>query len=130
MIDSDGLLGYKGKYDNVDFVESVKYTKLLPEGEYYTKLIINDYHSKLLHLRVSQTLVHTWKEYWILHGRSQVKKILNLCRVCCCTEGNPFRCPECLLGQKRESTKPYALNILDLITLDLCTLSSILMFQI
>jgi len=59
MIDSEGLLRCKGRYDNVDLAESVKYPKVLPKGEYYTKLIINDYHSRLIHLAgIPNTCAH------------------------------------------------------------------------
>ena len=61
--------------------------------EHYTKLVIDDYHSKFLHSGVSQTS-QTRKKYWIPHGRSQVKKVLSQCRVCCWTEGNPFKMPK------------------------------------
>ena len=89
MIDNDGLLQCKGRYDNVNLTEGARYPKLLHKSEHYTRLVIEDYHSKLLHSGVSQTLAHTRKEYWIPHGRSQVKKVLYQCRVCRRTEGNP-----------------------------------------
>jgi len=94
---------------------SVKYPKLLPKGENYTKLIINDYHSKLIYLGVSQTLAHTRKEYWIPHNRSQVKKILNQCRVCRHTERNPFKIPRMPLWPKERVNKalPFEYTGLD-----------------
>ena len=79
MIDNDGLLQCKGRYNNVNLTEGARYPKLLHKSEHYTRLVIEDYHSKLLHSGVSQTLAHTRKEYWIPHGRSQVKKVLNQC---------------------------------------------------
>ena len=93
MIDNDGLLRCKGRYDNVNLEETTKYPKLLPKGEHYIRLVIEDYHCKFLHSGVSQTLAHTRKEYWIPHGRSQVKKVLKHCRICRRTEGNPFKMP-------------------------------------
>ena len=93
VIDNDGLLRCKGRYDNVNLTDGARYPKLLHESKHYTRLVIENYHSKLLHSGVSQTLAHTWKEYWIPHGRSKVKKVLNQCRVCCRTEGNPYKMP-------------------------------------
>ena len=91
VIDNDGLLRCKGRYDNVNLTDGARYPKLLHKSEHYTRLVIEDYHSKLLHSGVSQTLAHTRKEYWIPHGRSKVKKVLNQCRVCRRTEGNPYK---------------------------------------
>ena len=93
VIDNDGLLRCKGRYDNVNLTDGARYPKLLHKSEHYTRLVIEDYHSKLLHSGVSQTLAHTRKEYWIPHGRSKVKKVLNQCRVCRRTEGNPYKMP-------------------------------------
>ena len=92
-VDDDGILRCKGRYDNVDVAESVKYPKLLPKDQHFTKLVIEDYHSKSLHSGVSQTLSHIRKEYWIPSGHSQVKRTLNQCRICRRTEGNPFKMP-------------------------------------
>ena len=129
MIDNDGLLRCNGRYDNVNLTESVKYPKLLHKSEHYTRLVIEDYHSKLLQSGVSQTLACTRREYWIPHGRSQVKKILNQCRVCHHNEGNPLRFPECLLGIQRELMKLCPSSILGSITLGLCTLNITVMLQ-
>lgn len=94
MIDSNGLLRCKGRYCNVGLSENAKHPKLLHKEDHYMRLVIEDYHCKYLHSGVSQTLAHTRKEYWVPSGRAQVKKILNQCRVCRCTEGNPFKMPK------------------------------------
>jgi len=87
VIDDDGVIQCKGRYENVDVADNAKYPKLLHKKEHYTKLVIEDYHRKFLH---SEARSRTRKEYWIPQGRSQVKKLLNQCRVCSRTEGNPF----------------------------------------
>jgi len=68
VIDDDGILRCKGRYENVDVADNTKYPKLLHKKEHYTKLVIEDYHNKFLHSGVSQTLSHTRKEYWIPQG--------------------------------------------------------------
>ena len=93
VINDDGLLRCKGRYDNVGLSEDARYPKLLHKNDHYTKLVIEYYHGMYLHSGVTQTLAHTRKEYWIPQGRSQVKTTLNQCRVCRRTEGNPFRMP-------------------------------------
>ena len=68
--------------------------KLLPAKEYYTRLVIEDCHCKTMHSGVSQTLAETHKGYWIPQGRSQVKKVLNSCKVCRRVEGGSFSMPK------------------------------------
>ena len=106
IVDNGGIVQHRGRYENVDMAESVKCPKLLHKDERFTRLVIEDNHSKCLHPVVSQTLAR--KEHWIPSGHSQVKKILNQCRACHRSEGNPFKMPrmppwpkETLLGLRR-----------------------------
>ena len=78
IVDNDGIVRCRGRYENVDMAEGVKCPKLLHKESHIMRLVIEDYHSKCLHSGVSQTLAHTWKEYWIPSGCSQVKKILKV----------------------------------------------------
>jgi len=90
MIDDNGLLQCKGRYCNVGLSENAKHPKLLHKEDHYIRLVIEDYHCKYLH---SRALAQARKEYWVPSDRAQVKKVLNQCRVCRHTEGNPFRMP-------------------------------------
>ena len=60
IIDNDGIVQCRGRCENVDMAEGVKCPKLLHKDEHFTRLVIEDYHSKCLHSGVSQTLAHTW----------------------------------------------------------------------
>ena len=92
QLDHQVILQCYGRYKNANLDDEVKYPKLLPKKEHYTRLVIKDLHSKLFHAGVTQqTLAHIRKDYWITHGQSQVKKVLNQCRICRRTEGNPFK---------------------------------------
>ena len=94
IIDEHGLLRCRGRYENTELTQGARCPKLLPTAEYYTRLIIEDKHSKAMHSGVSQTLAQTRMEYWIPQGRSQVKKVVNNCKVCRRIEGGPFPMPK------------------------------------
>ena len=51
--------------------ESVKYPKRLPQHEYYTSLLIQYVHERLIHAGVSHTLASLHQEYWIVKGKSR-----------------------------------------------------------
>ena len=59
-----------------------------------TELIIKYYHDHLLHAGVSQTLSSIRNEFWIIQGRTVVKKVINKCAVCKLWEGGPFKTPK------------------------------------
>lgn len=82
IIDDQGVLRCQGRYQNVELTQGTRYPKLLPAKVYYTHLVIEDCHCRTMHSGVSQTLAETRKGYWIPQGRSQVKKVLNNCKVC------------------------------------------------
>ena len=81
-------------HENAELTQGSRYPKLLPAKEYYTRLVIEDCHCKTIHSGVSQTLAETRKGYWIPQGRSQVKKVLNSCKVCRRVEGGSFSMPK------------------------------------
>ena len=94
IIDDHGLLRCRGRYENAELTQGAGCPKLLPAVEYYTRLIIEDFHSKTMHSGVSQTLARTQMQYWIPQGRLQVKKVISNCKVCRRLEGGPFPMPK------------------------------------
>ena len=94
MIDDQGILRCKGRYQNSELTQGAKYPKLLPPKEYYTRLNIEEAYRKMFHSGVSQTLAEIRQEYWIPKGRSEVKRVLSRCQVCQIVEGGPYRMPQ------------------------------------
>ena len=94
IIDEQGILRCKGRYQNSELTQGAKCPKLLPPKEYFTKLNIEEVHSNMFHSGVSQTLAEIRQEYWILKGRSVVKRVLNGCKVCQIVEEGPYRMPQ------------------------------------
>ena len=93
QLDSNGLVRCHGRFGNAELTQGARFPKLLPKDEYFTELVINDVHAKILHSGVSQTLATIRQVYWIPQGRAAVKKVLSNCRICKRTEGHPFSMP-------------------------------------
>jgi len=92
--DTNGLLRCHGRFGNATGLnQSAKCPKLLPKDEHYTKLVIEDYHRRVFHAGVSQTLAQLRAEYWVPHGRSTVRKVLKRCKICCRCEGSAYKLP-------------------------------------
>ena len=94
MIDGQGVIRCQGRYQNAELSQGAKCLKFLPRKERYTELVIEDSHYNMLHAGVSQTLAEIRQNYWIPRGRSEVRKVLNNCKVCQQTEGGPFKMPK------------------------------------
>ena len=99
MVDDQGILRCKGRYQNSELIQGAKYPKPLLPKEHYTRQNTQEAHRKMFHSGVSQTLAVIRLEYWIPKGRSEVKagaKCVKLLRE------DPTGCHKCLHGQKRE----------------------------
>ena len=92
-MDELGILRCHGRYQNAEIPEGAKCPKLLPRQEYFTKLLIQYVHERLIHAGVSHTLASLRQEYWIIKGRREVKSVLSRCLVCRRHEGPSFSLP-------------------------------------
>jgi len=68
QLDDNYLLRCHGRYDNPNLNAETRCPKLLPRNEYFTYLVIKDYHERLYHAGASHTLAQTRTEYWIPQG--------------------------------------------------------------
>ena len=93
-IDKNGIIRCHGRFSNSDLTQGAKEPKPLPKREYFTKLVVEYYHQKILHSDVSQTLAQTRQEYWIPQGRALIRQILKNCQICRKVEGSSFAMPE------------------------------------
>ena len=60
---------------------------LLPSKGWFSELVIREYHNKVYHNGVRETLNVTRERYWVLRGREIVKKLVRRCVVCKKLEG-------------------------------------------
>lgn len=92
-IDKDQLLRCQGRFSNANWNPNMAFPKLLPSKSSFTRLVVNFQHCSLLHAGVSQTLSTLRQTYWIVHGRSVVKGIINKCSVCLRYSAKQFQYP-------------------------------------
>jgi len=96
FLDENGLIRSKGRLAkcfkfNFDLCNPI----LLPKDCHLTALIVEYFHDKSLHLGVSSTLNSVRNAgFWIPHGRSAVKRVLNSCSICKRFNSIPFRYPK------------------------------------
>ena len=114
-LDEDSLIRCHGRFVNVELPEEVKHPNLLPRKQHFTDLIIESYHKGLLHAGVTHTLSQLRHEYWIPHGRTEVKRVLRTCTICCRHEGGPYKMPPMALWPKSRVMKssPFSFVGLD-----------------
>ena len=87
--DENGILRCQGR-----FRRTYNSPKLLPKSSHFTNLVIKKGYKKLMHAGVSQTLSEARNEFWIIQGRSAVRKVLRQCLICIFWEGGPFKTPK------------------------------------
>ena len=89
-VDESGLLKCKGRINNSDLLIKQKNLILLPSKHRYVELLIKEFHHRVKHNGINDTLVALREKYWILHGRQAVKHIVKACVVCRRIEGPPY----------------------------------------
>ena len=92
-IDSQGLLRAHGRFINISMCSDTNYPKLLPRNDSYTSLVIRHMHERLLHSGIAHTLSQIRSEYWIIHGRREVFKVIRKCGICQKNEGGAYKMP-------------------------------------
>ncbi|KRX63834.1 hypothetical protein T09_1217 [Trichinella sp. T9] len=86
----NGLLRVGGRLQNSDMDAERKHLILLPSTHLVVMLLIKRVHERSLHAGTEQTLTDLRQRFWVLKGRSSVKRIVRQCRIC-----------------KRPSARPY-----------------------
>ena len=115
FIDEQGHIRCKGRFKNSCLFENVKSPKLLPRKDHFSELVVLDNHVKLLHSGVSHTLSRVRQEYWLLKGRTEVRRIILNCRLCRRIEGRPYKLPTMapLPKQRVTESSPFTFTGLD-----------------
>lgn len=72
--------GRIGQSDNIPYSQA--HPIILPAKEHFTTLLINYYHIKLLHSGIQNTLANIRLNFWLIHGRNEVKKVIHNCIRC------------------------------------------------
>ena len=75
----DGLLSVGGRLENAPVDEDMKYPFILRKGHHVTELIICHHHEKLGHLGQESVSLSLRERFWIVNGRSAVRRVLKNC---------------------------------------------------
>ena len=92
--DDSGILRCRGRIDNaVNLPYSTKHPILLPNNHPLTTLYIHQANARVLHNDMKETLTELRSRFWVIKGRSVVKRILHNCYTCRRYEGKPYTVP-------------------------------------
>ena len=76
------LLRVGGRLSHSLLEEDAKHPFVLPADCHFTTLLIEDAHQRTLHAGVQLTLATLRRQYWIVKGRSAVKRVITACTTC------------------------------------------------
>ncbi|XP_031330987.1 uncharacterized protein LOC116161684 [Photinus pyralis] len=82
FVDKDGILRVGGRLSKSSFNMRHKHPIILPSNSTLTDLIIDHEHKRNLHIGVEGTLSIIRTQFWPIHGRSTVKKVIHKCIKC------------------------------------------------
>ncbi|CDW58087.1 hypothetical protein TTRE_0000638901 [Trichuris trichiura] len=82
FLDEDGIIRVGGRLQSTDLPEKTKQPIVLPSKYTVVDLLIRRAHERQLHAGVEQTLATTMQQFWILHSRSSLKRVLRSCIIC------------------------------------------------
>ena len=112
FIDKDGIVRAKSRLKHASLSLDTVQPILLPTRHWYSTLIVKEYHEKVFHNGVRETLCALRSRYWILRGREVVKRLLKTCILCRRLEGLPYSTIPCLdLPKYRVDDGPPFSNI-------------------
>jgi hypothetical protein len=78
----DGVLRVGGRLERSSMSFDVKHPMILPQHHHVTELIIRDYHSSEGHIRPTQVLATIRQTFWIIHGPTEVRRVIKSCIDC------------------------------------------------
>lgn len=82
MLDDEGILRVGGRLQNATIDYEAKHQIILPYRHHITSLIIQKHHQEAGHLGQEYVLSSLRQFYWIVKGRSAVRRVLSECFLC------------------------------------------------
>jgi len=89
-IDKQGIIRCCGRFKNSDLDKIKKFPILLPRKDRFNDLLVLYIHNEIKHFGVNHTLCEVRQNYWLLRGRSEVKRILRACGICRRYSATPY----------------------------------------
>jgi hypothetical protein len=94
FLDKCGTIRCRGRLENANLKEATLYPILLPRRHHFTKLLVQQYHTLLLHAGVGTTTAMIRHTFWIPQIRQLIKTIIHSCVICLKSHGKPYKAPE------------------------------------
>ena len=91
FLDENGIIRARSRIRNSSVSDSAKAPVLLQAMNKYTELLIWEYHYRMLHSGSRDTLNAIRQKYWILKGRSVVKRVLRPCILYKWVDGTAYK---------------------------------------
>ncbi|XP_043283141.1 uncharacterized protein [Venturia canescens] len=82
FVDEEGILRVGGRLKNAQLPYTQRHPALLPRSHRITSLIIEHHHQQNYHSGIQTTLYAIRRQYWIIDGRSQIRKVIRNCITC------------------------------------------------
>ncbi|KRY42408.1 hypothetical protein T01_3074 [Trichinella spiralis] len=82
FVDEEGLLRVGGILENAELPLHMKHPVILPGNHPLTMGLIRRCHARQPHAGTTHTLAILRRQYWVLKGRTQVKKVIRHCFAC------------------------------------------------
>ena len=112
FVDKDGILRARSRLKHASLTLDATQPILLPKNHWYSRLVVQDYHERVFHSGVRETLNALRNKYWIFRGREVVKSCIKPCIICKKLEGLPFSTVQRLdLPAYRVEEGPPFLNV-------------------
>ncbi|KRY46071.1 hypothetical protein T03_16867, partial [Trichinella britovi] len=82
FVDEEGFLRVGGRLENAELPPHMKHPVILPGDHALTMGLIRRCHARQMHAGTTHTLAILRQQYWVLKGRTQVKKVIRHCFAC------------------------------------------------
>jgi len=92
-LDTTGMIRCRGRVQNSTLELSAKHPILIPKHSWFTHLVIQQAHLRVLHGGVADTLTHIRQRFWIPQGRQAVKTSIRACTICKRFDARPLNYP-------------------------------------
>ena len=93
FVDPQGIWRCGGRLSNAEVPYTTRHPIILPRDHLLVKMLVLRAHARVYHDGVSETLNEVRASYWIVKGRSLVKRILRKCVTCRRLEGKAYPSP-------------------------------------
>ena len=94
FLDNAGLWSCKGRLENANLPASTIHPILLHNQHHFVSLQVLDCPRRIMHGGVKETLTELRMTFWIVKGRSVMKKLLRQCTICAQFNRRAYSVPE------------------------------------